>query len=81
MIVDMQRRVALETECAFFDTYLAMGGEGTMAKWRIASPPLVRTDLTHPTAEGAATVGRLISNSILAGYEQYKSRKGTLISQ
>jgi lysophospholipase L1-like esterase len=81
MIVDMQRRVAREMECAFFDTYSAMGGEGTMAKWRTASPRLVRTDLTHPTAEGAATVGRLISNSILAGYEQYKSRRGSLISQ
>ena len=32
-IVAIQRRVAAETGCAFFDTFQAMGGEGTMARW------------------------------------------------
>ncbi len=31
-IVAIQRQVAAETHCAFFDTYDAMGGEGTMAR-------------------------------------------------
>jgi lysophospholipase L1-like esterase len=71
-IVEMQQRVAAKTGCAFFNTYEAMGGEGTMARWHEAKKPLVRTDLTHPTAEGAEIVGRLISNAILDGYANYK---------
>jgi lysophospholipase L1-like esterase len=37
-IVALQRRVARETGCAFFDTFHAMGGEGTMAEWYAAQP-------------------------------------------
>ena len=40
-IVDIQRRVALAEGCAFFDTYLAMGGEGAAGRWHRGSPRLV----------------------------------------
>ena len=76
MIVEMQRRVAAETNCAFFDTYKAMGGEGTMAKWNTGKNHLVGGDLTHPTAEGAEIVGRLIFEAIADGYAKYKARAG-----
>jgi lysophospholipase L1-like esterase len=76
MIVDLQRRVALETNCAFFNTYAAMGGEGTMAKWAAAPKRLVRSDLTHPTAEGAEIVGRLIYEALYDGYTKYRGRTG-----
>jgi len=51
-IVAIQRQVAAEMHCAFFDTYDAMGGEGTMARWYGASPRLVTADLLHPTPQG-----------------------------
>ncbi|HYY57209.1 MAG TPA: GDSL-type esterase/lipase family protein, partial [Pyrinomonadaceae bacterium] len=83
MIVDLQRRVALETNCAFFNAYAAMGGEGTMAKWAAAPKRLVRSDLTHPTAEGAEIVGRLIYEALYDGYAKYRARTGAqpLIAQ
>jgi lysophospholipase L1-like esterase len=83
LIVDLQRRVALETNCAFFNTYAAMGGEGTMAKWAALPKRLVRSDLTHPTAEGAEIVGRLIYEALYDGYTKYKGRTGgsSLIAQ
>jgi lysophospholipase L1-like esterase len=83
LIVDLQRRVALETNCAFFNTYTAMGGEGTMAKWAALPKRLVRSDLTHPTAEGAEIVGRLIYEALYDGYTKYRSRTGgpALIAQ
>jgi lysophospholipase L1-like esterase len=78
MIVEMQRRVALEEHCAFFNTFQAMGGEGTMAKWAAGTGKnhLVGGDLTHPTADGAEIVGSLIYEAIKDGYTKYKSRAG-----
>nr|MBA3765492.1 hypothetical protein [Acidobacteriota bacterium] len=83
MIVDLQRRVALATNCAFFNTYAAMGGDGTMAKWAATPKRLVRSDLTHPTTEGAEIVGRLIYEALYDGYTKYRGRAGsqTLIAQ
>jgi lysophospholipase L1-like esterase len=76
LIVEMQRRVALEENCAFFNTFKAMGGEGTMAKWAAGKGKnhLVGGDLTHPTAEGAEIVGGLIYEAINDGYAKFKAR-------
>lgn len=77
MIVDMQRRVALDTGCAFFNTFKAMGGEGTMAKWAAGTGKnhYVGGDLTHPTAEGAEVVGRLIYEALNDGYTKYRAKQ------
>ncbi|HJU53412.1 MAG TPA: GDSL-type esterase/lipase family protein [Pyrinomonadaceae bacterium] len=82
-IVEMQRRVALEENVAFFNTFQAMGGEGTMAKWAAGKGKnhLVGGDLTHPTAEGAEVVGRLIYEGIADGYAKYKARAGRTPTQ
>jgi lysophospholipase L1-like esterase len=75
-IVEMQRRVALDTNCAFFNTFEAMGGDGTMAKWAAGKGKnhLVGGDLTHPTAEGSEIVGRLIFEGLNDSYLKYKAR-------
>ena len=49
-LVEIQRRVARETGCGFFDTFQAMGGDGTMARWYTGQPRLVSADLIHPFA-------------------------------
>jgi hypothetical protein len=76
LIVEMQRRVALDTGCAFFNTFDAMGGSGTMAKWFEGKGKnhLVGTDLIHPTAQGSELVGRLIYDAIIDGYAKYRAR-------
>lgn len=38
-MIDTQRRIAVEQGCAFFDTVAAMGGAGSLRKWRERSPP------------------------------------------
>ena len=82
-IVEMQRRVALEENVAFFNMFQAMGGEGTMAKWSAGKGAnhLVGGDLTHPTGEGAKIIGRLIFEAIKDGYTKYKARAGQLVAQ
>ncbi|MBA2733054.1 MAG: hypothetical protein H0U54_09225 [Acidobacteria bacterium] len=84
LIVEMQRRVALEENCAFFNTFQAMGGNGTMAKWAAGKGKnhLVGGDLTHPTAEGGVVVGGLIYEALNDGYTKYKARAGNqLVAQ
>ncbi len=76
-LVNYQRRIAAETGCAFFDTFTAMGGDGTVAKWYEMRPKLMGGDFTHPTAQGAEIVGSFVSNAILSAYEQYKNNQLT----
>jgi len=75
-IVSIQRRVAAETHCAFFDTYDAMGSKGTMARWFAASPRLVTADLLHPTPQGAAIVGSLFVEQLGLRYDRWKMQHG-----
>jgi lysophospholipase L1-like esterase len=73
-IVAIQRRVAAELGCGFFDTYDAMGGDGTMAAWYNRQPRMVAADLIHPSPQGARIVARLLTGQLLVGYERYLHR-------
>jgi GDSL-like Lipase/Acylhydrolase family len=75
-IVAIQRQVAAETHCAFFDTYDAMGGDGTMARWYVASPRLVTADFLHPTPQGATIVAGLFVDQLGLGYNRWKMQHG-----
>jgi lysophospholipase L1-like esterase len=75
-IVAIQRQVAAETHCAFFDTYDAMGGDGTMARWYVASPRLVTADFLHPTPQGASIVAGLFVEQLGLGYNRWKMQHG-----
>lgn len=72
-IVATQRAVARETGCAFFDTYQAMGGEGTMARWHQRENPLVTGDLTHPTPVGADYISKLLVDALEQGCAEYSA--------
>ncbi len=74
-LVDLQRQVAADTGCGFFNTFQAMGGPGTMGKWYGAEPRLVGADFIHPMPAGAKIVGHLLYKSLLDGYNQYKRRE------
>jgi len=67
--------VTAETGVAFFNTYEAMGGRGTMARWYAAEPRLVGADFIHPKPAGAKIVGELLYNALRDGYNEYKLRK------
>ncbi len=73
-LIEVQRQVAKETGCAFFDTFAAMGGEGTMGRWYHAEPRLVSADFMHPLPAGAAIVGELFETALVKSYDD--SRRG-----
>jgi lysophospholipase L1-like esterase len=72
-IIEGQRQAAKEHGVAFWSTFDAMGGRGTMAKWRHTRPQLGNNDLSHPTPAGAEILGNLFSGAIFAGYQAYAS--------
>ncbi|HBY59735.1 MAG TPA: hypothetical protein DEH78_07915 [Solibacterales bacterium] len=71
-LVAMQERMASEQGVAFFNTFQAMGGPGTMGKWYSAEPRLVGADFIHPMPAGARIVGNLLYKALLDGYNKYK---------
>jgi lysophospholipase L1-like esterase len=71
-IVATQRRVAKETGCGFFDTFTAMGGAGTMAKWYSDQPRLVYADLIHPYPAGGKIIATVFVRQIELGLSRYK---------
>jgi len=75
-IVAIQRQVAADTHCAFFDTFDAMGGDGTMSRWYSSSPRLVTADLLHPTPQGATIVATLFVEQLGLGYNRWKMQHG-----
>jgi len=71
-LVSTEQKVALETGVAFFNTFEAMGGQGTMARWYQSEPRLVGADYIHPMPAGAKIVGQLLYSALHAGFRQYK---------
>jgi hypothetical protein len=67
---DAQRLIAQRTGIAFWDTFAAMGGEGSMVRWTQAKPPLGARDYTHLTFRGGKKLGGALVKSIL--YEKLK---------
>jgi lysophospholipase L1-like esterase len=68
---ETQKRVALAKSLAFWDTFAAMGGEGSMARWVKSEPKLGGGDLTHPTPAGSEVLGDLLTKAIVTGYEAW----------
>lgn len=74
-LVALEQKVAADEGVAFFNTFEAMGGNGTMAKWYAAEPRLVGADFIHPMPAGAKIVGNLLFKAIVDGYNKHKTRK------
>jgi lysophospholipase L1-like esterase len=63
------RAAARAGRCALFDTYEAMGGPGTIARWVRERPPRAAFDRTHLTPLGAQAIGELLTRALLEAYE------------
>jgi lysophospholipase L1-like esterase len=69
VLIEEQHKVAADMGCAFFDTYAAMGGKGSMARW--VRRGLGQADLTHPTAIGSEIVGNWLYRALVQGYRRH----------
>ena len=73
-LVEIQQRIAAEMDCAFFNTFQAMGGEGTIGRWYESQPRLVSADFMHPLPGGARKVGVLLDQALESGFRQYQAK-------
>jgi lysophospholipase L1-like esterase len=67
-IIEVQRRVARDYSCGFFDTVRFMGGPMSMVRWAAASPPLGSADHVHFTLAGYRLLGEVLHRALMAGY-------------
>lgn len=74
-LVAIQEQVARDTGSAFFNTFDAMGGNGTMARWYEGHPRMVAADFIHPSPAGAKLVGTLLYQALYDGFTKYKLRR------
>ncbi len=72
-IVAGQREAAKINGCAFFDTYTAMGGGGSLKRWMRMKPPLAAGDLKHLNHRGRVKFGGWLYDSIVAAYVAHRT--------
>ncbi|MDI3289637.1 hypothetical protein [Polyangium sp. 15x6] len=68
----IQRKVAAEVGCGYWDTLSAMGGLGSMGVW--VQRGLGGADLAHPSSAGAEVLGGWIYLALMEGYEAFLAR-------
>jgi lysophospholipase L1-like esterase len=73
-LVAAQRKVALAEGCAFFDTFEAMGGPNSIARWLRARPQLAAPDYSHPTHAGQGVIATLLYRALMHEYAAYRQR-------
>lgn len=62
----MERKVAGDKGCAFFDMYAAMGGKGSLSKF--FDHGMLQEDLVHPKGRGFELLGELFADALLKAY-------------
>ena len=62
-VIELERRIAQEEGCAFFDMFAAMGGSGSLKRFHERG--LVHDDLVHPRGKGLDLLGALLSDALL----------------
>ena len=70
---DIQRRLAVEEDCLFWDSYKAMGGQGAARRWYSEKPGLMRPDLVHLSIEGS----RLLTAMFAEAWNRERQRART----
>ena len=67
-LTEMQRRVARDLGCGFFDTLAFQGGLGAGIVWLQHEPPYLRPDRQHLSRYGYRRWGEALLRGLLAGY-------------
>lgn len=68
-LIAVQKRIAENTDIAFWNLFESMGGENSMLDWVNSKPPLAMRDYTHFNNDGAAKIGKMIFESVLEDYK------------
>ncbi len=78
LIRDALKKAAFKANCAFWDTYEAMGGKNSMPSWVFSDPPLAEKDFVHFTIDGSKIIAQMFYQALMLEYNDYfnKTIKG-----
>jgi len=76
--VEVQRRVAADAGCAFWDTFAAMGGAGSMVRWLRLG--LGGHDYRHATAAGYERIASLLDDALMRALADYRAAAGAAVA-
>lgn len=68
-VIEVQRRVAEDYGCGFFDLVSFMGGPLSMIQWVNADPPQASPDYVHFNRLGYERLGEVLLRALLDGFE------------
>ncbi len=72
---DIQRRIAQKSGIAFWDMFVAMGGENSIKKYTEAQPPLAAKDYTHLTFRGGREIAKKLADALLNEKAKYERKR------
>lgn len=68
-IIAVQRRVAADEGCGFWDTKSFMGGDLSMPLWAAAQPAMAKSDHIHFTVRGYVRIGMALVDAMMVGFD------------
>jgi len=68
-VIEIQRQVALQNGCAFWDWRMRMGGPGSVNQWVQAG--LSQGDYVHFTGAGYRLVGDMLLEELMSQYSRF----------
>ncbi|MCE3281173.1 MAG: hypothetical protein K0S44_3364 [Bacteroidetes bacterium] len=71
LMVNIQRNLAEQTDCAYWSLFDAMGGSGSMVKWVEGDTVFANKDYTHFNFKGAHKVGKLLYTKLMSEYRDF----------
>jgi lysophospholipase L1-like esterase len=72
-IVAVQREVAYELGCGFWDALAFMGGVNSMHTWATSSPQMASRDHIHLTKRGYVRMGMAVTDAMMASFDRRPS--------
>lgn len=72
-IINIQREMAYEKGCGFWDTRAFMGGVGSMDTWSNARPQMASKDHIHFTRRGYVRIGMALADALMIGFDSDES--------
>ena len=72
---DIQRRIAQKSKIAFWDMFVAMGGENGIKRYTESQPPLAAKDYTHLTFRGGRKIAKKLADALLNEKMKYDRKR------
>lgn len=69
-IIDVQRDLAYEMGCGFWDARAFMGGVNSMHTWATSRPQMASRDHVHLTKRGYVRMGMAVTDAMMASFDR-----------